>query len=96
MPKTMPPISRCEAQECSYNKSRECHAMAITVGNSGHARCDTYYNAGHKGGVADTTGSVGACKAESCRYNADLECNAQSIKVDNHDGHPDCVSFSPR
>jgi hypothetical protein len=60
-----------------------------------HAMCDTYVKAaGHKGGVMDVTGKVGACKADGCKFNTALECSAQKISVGMHKGHADCMTFS--
>ena len=44
----MPIVSECLANECAYNVNMKCHARAITVGNSLHAGCDTYFaRSGH-------------------------------------------------
>ncbi len=95
MAMTMPKITKCEVQDCSYNRNRECHALAITVGDQRtHAMCDTYIKADQKGGVMDSTGTVGACKADGCRFNTNLECSAQTIVVGSHQGHADCMTFS--
>lgn len=92
----MPTITKCSATECSYNKNNECHTLAITVGDASHPACDTFFKAGHKGGVPDAKGGVGACKSENCQYNVLLECSAKMINVGYHQGHADCTTFTAR
>lgn len=70
--------------------------MAITVGDSRHAACDTFFKSKNKGGVSDITGGVGACKVESCKFNKMLECSATGINVSAHSGHGDCITFAQR
>ena len=97
MAMNMPKISACEAVDCSYNRNKQCHAMAITVGGpEACACCDTFLHAGKKGGVADMTGSVGACKVDACTFNSSLECAASQIKVGMHEGHADCATFKAK
>ncbi|MBI1912176.1 MAG: DUF1540 domain-containing protein [Deltaproteobacteria bacterium] len=91
----MPKILSCTVTECAYNIKNECHTMAITVGDGGHAACDTYYRAPNKGG-ADIIGGVGACKAHECKYNKLYECFAPGITVAHHSEHADCKTFTPR
>ncbi len=94
MAMTMPKVLDCEVAECSYNKNKECHAMAITVGGTRHPLCDTYLKASQKGGVADMIGAVGACKEDDCRFNRSLECTASGIHVGIHMDHADCKTFA--
>ncbi len=94
MPKKMPIISECAVTECSYNKSKVCHAMAITVGDGSHPSCDTFFNVAKKGGVDDMAGTVGACKAHDCKYNDAFECSAPNIRVGAHANHADCQTYS--
>ena len=92
----MPRIKGCEVTECAYNIDRNCQAIAITVGNSQSARCDTFYRHS-KGGIKGLNGGVGACKVDSCKFNTDLECFAdQGIKVAQKSGEATCATFSPR
>lgn len=90
----MPKVLGCEVQDCSYNKSKECHAMAISVGGMKHPVCDTFVKMPSKGGVLDI-GGVGACKEDDCKYNNSLECNAPGIQVGFHMDHADCKTFAP-
>lgn len=93
----MPEVNRCEVQECSYNRNGECHALAITIGDTNtNALCDTFLRAGQKGGDMDATGKVGACKADACKHNHDLECSAPGITVGSESGKAKCKTFSMR
>lgn len=92
----MPIISNCEVTECSYNKDKMCHTLAITVGDSTCAMCDTFTKMNTKGGDGDVTGGVGACRADSCTFNQSLECTAGSILVGLHSNHADCKTYTPR
>lgn len=94
----MPKVSACNVAECSYNKQKQCHALAITVGGPEDvcACCDTFLHADKKGGVSDMTGSVGACKVDQCTYNQSFECAAPNIQVGLHEGHADCKTYKPR
>lgn len=91
-----PKVIDCSVTECSYNMNKQCHAIAITVGDSDCAMCDTYYKFSQKGGARDVTGSVGACKEHNCKFNNSLECSAPGIHVSSHQGHADCATFAPR
>ena len=87
-------IAKCSMVDCAYNKNRECHTPAITVGD--HAECDTYVHASSRGGYADVTGAVGACHAMDCLFNDQLECHASQIDVANHDKHADCATYAKK
>jgi hypothetical protein len=91
----MPSVLACEATRCAYNVDQSCHARAITVGDGSHPACDTFFPANEHTHRADNAG-VGACKVSSCRYNDDLECSASGVRVGIHQGHADCVTFSPQ
>lgn len=92
----MPQISVCDATECAYNRENKCHALAITVGDSGCPMCDTAIKSQQKAGDMSSTGSVGACKTSQCEYNSSLECTAAKIKVGMHGSHADCMTFEPK
>ncbi len=81
--------------DCAYNKSSECHAMAITVGGKTPI-CDTCMKSTIKGGVLDMTAGVGACKVEGCKFNEMLECSASGIHVERHTDHAECNTFTAR
>lgn len=91
-----PKVLDCSVTECSYNTNKQCHAVAITVGDSTCAMCDTYFKSSQKGGAMELTGSVGACKEADCKFNNSLECSASGIHVANHMGHADCSTYSRR
>jgi hypothetical protein len=93
----MPKIKSCEAMECAYNRSQQCHALAITVGGPDKCpSCDTYLNASKKGGVSDTTGGVGACKLDGCSHNTSFECSAPAVEIGLFRNHVDCATFKAR
>lgn len=93
---TMPKVLSCSVTECAYNINRECHTPAITVGNGGHASCDTYYRNPERGGDNDIIGGVGACKSYECKFNQRFECFAPGINVGWHSEHADCQTFNRR
>jgi len=96
MAMNMSKIKSCEVTDCAFNRSRACHALAITVGDASHPRCDTFMKSASKGGDIASTGSVGACKIDSCKFNKSLECSSKDISVGLHQGHADCKTFSAR
>lgn len=96
MTMTMAKISACQITECSYNKDKGCHALAITIGNGTCPMCDTYTKLGKRGGDPEIMGGVGACKSDTCTFNKALECTASSINVGMHKNHADCLTFSAR
>ncbi len=89
----MPKIIECEATECAYNQNRQCHALAITVGDGARPQCDTFWRASNKGGDLNIIGGVGACRAVACRFNQSLECTASGIKVGHAGQEIDCLTF---
>ena len=92
----MPKVSRCDVNQCAYNIDHNCHALAITIGDDEHPKCDTFTPGGKKAGDLTSTGGVGACKVSTCDYNRDLECAAPSIVVGQKQDEADCVTFEPR
>jgi len=96
MAKRMPQVRECAMEMCSYNVSKQCHAGAITIGDTVCPMCDTYVDGESKAGYASTLGQVGACKVSQCEYNKSLECHASRIDVSLHSGHPDCATYEPK
>ncbi|MEV5510667.1 DUF1540 domain-containing protein [Streptomyces orinoci] len=92
----MPMVTICQVDECAYNQESTCHALAITVGDSQHARCDTFFSYAGKGGDASAVGRVGACKMSGCRYNTALECQAPGITVGAVWETADCLTYTSR
>ncbi len=89
----MPKVEMCGVTQCAYNRERQCHAWAITVGDD-TPKCDTFTSRSTKGGDMNAQAGVGACKVSQCRYNEDLECHAQGITVDMVEDMADCTTFS--
>ena len=92
----MPKIMQCTATQCAYNQEKQCHALAITIGDATHPHCDTFFEAPMKGGDPAMTGSVGACKVDICRFNESFECHAQGIQVGFLRDDMDCQTFNPK
>ena len=92
----MSKVSKCEVNDCAYNMENCCHAMAITIGDGMHPRCDTFCESMMKAGDAGCVAGVGACKVSSCMYNTDLECQAMEISVGYKEQEPDCLTFQSR
>lgn len=93
----MPQVNQCEATECAYNKESMCHALAITIGDNRHPRCDTFLQSSSPGGDSSAVAQVGACKVEACKFNKRFECSAPSIRVAHHAGTcVDCQTFAPK
>jgi hypothetical protein len=92
----MPEVTECSVENCAYNTSMECHAMAITIGepNSDPA-CDTFFEASKHGGVEDMTAGVGACKIDDCSFNTNYECCADHISVGMVGDQADCLTYVP-
>ncbi|MFG3437239.1 DUF1540 domain-containing protein [Nonomuraea sp. NPDC047897] len=91
----MPVVNACEAEACAYNTDRNCHALAITVGDARNAHCDTFFSAPTKGGDPTAVGHVGACKISDCRHNAQFECQAPGITVGYVENAADCLTYAP-
>ena len=92
----MPIVSECLASECAYNVGMNCHAKAITVGNSLHAGCDTFFSGSGHTKATTLTAGIGACKSTNCTFNEDLECTTDSIRVAPAGQEVNCMTYSPR
>lgn len=92
----MSKVRNCDVSECAYNMNQMCHAMAITIGDTIHPRCDTFCNCSSKGGEVSTVAGVGACKVDSCMHNTSLECQASEISVGHKGSEIDCLTFKSR
>ncbi|MFF5157657.1 DUF1540 domain-containing protein [Streptomyces sp. NPDC000348] len=90
----MPVVNECSVDDCAYNRNHVCHALAITVGDVRHPRCDTFFTSSAKGGDPSTTGRVGACKVSGCRHNVDFECRAPGITVGFQQSEVDCLTYA--
>jgi hypothetical protein len=92
----MPKVVRCDVNDCAYNTNNCCHALAITVGDEAHPRCDTFCHSMMKGGDSGAIAGVGACKVYECSYNSGLECNSPEICVGYKGQEADCLTFKSR
>ena len=86
-------IKSCDAQECAFNTSNGCRALAITVGGNSDQFCDTFCPSKDKGGYQNARGMVGACKVVSCKNNINFECSAESIEIGHWGKEVDCLSY---
>ena len=90
----MPPVVRCVAEQCFYNREQMCHAPAINVGGD-HPQCDTFSQQKQHINRQETA-LVGACHVLLCQHNTDMVCQASSITVANHADHADCSTFQTK
>lgn len=93
----MPLVSECQVTACAYNVGKNCHARAITVGDSSiHAGCDTFLQESHHISDKQRIAGIGACKATSCKFNSDFECVTESIRVGMVNNEANCMTFAMR
>lgn len=92
----MPKVSRCDVLECAYNMDKECHAMAVTIGDIVHPKCDTLCMAVNEDLDVNCFAGVGACKTIACSYNHGFECMASEISVGYNSDEVDCMTFRQR
>ena len=89
---TLPEVTRCDAERCTYNSNRKCHAPAITIGDGTVPECDTFL-ADSRHVAPQALAGVGACKVSACVHNRDRACHAPSISVEVRGDQPDCATF---
>ena len=94
----MPKVSGCSVTACAYNREKNCHARAITVGDGRRPGCDTFFNSTRHCQESKRIAGVGACKVADCRYNKDFECSASEIEGGHSDPGQDvlCLTFEQR
>lgn len=92
----MPLVKHCDVSSCGYNQNHNCHAKAITVGDSINPSCDTFMDSNHHTHEKNRLAGVGACKVGGCKYNQDFECTAEEITMSAVDGTVKCKTFRPR
>ncbi|MDD2915542.1 MAG: DUF1540 domain-containing protein [Gallionella sp.] len=92
----MPVVTKCTANECSYNVNSDCHARAITIGDSLKPGCDTFIEGSRHISQSQQTAGIGACKTAICKFNEDLECMAESIQVGKLRNEVNCMTFALR
>lgn len=89
----MPLVKNCSATECAYNRNQNCHAKAITVGDTITPHCDTFFNSNTHNKETKRIAGVGACKVSGCQYNNDFECTASGIMVGPNQGSVNCLTY---
>ena len=93
----MPLVSECMVSKCAYNVSNNCHARAITVGDtSEHAACDTFMPEAHHAREVRRIAGIGACKASACKFNEDFECMTDTIRVGLLKNEANCMTYAMR
>ncbi len=92
----MPIVSKCMVSECCYNGGSQCHARAITIGDSVHPGCDTFMAGSAHTKKTQQIAGIGACKTASCKHNEDFECMADSIQVGMIRSEANCMTFALR
>ncbi len=92
----MPIVTKCTASDCSYNMSSNCHARAITIGDTTFPGCDTFLSGVSHTRQAKMIAGIGACKMGSCKFNDDLECMADNIQVGMNGNKANCITFATR
>jgi Domain of Unknown Function (DUF1540) len=90
----MPLITKCMASDCAYNVNSNCHARAITVGDSTRPHCDTFLSGSSHIKQVKRIAGIGACKTASCKFNEDLECVAENIQVGMIKSKANCITFA--
>ncbi|NNG36408.1 DUF1540 domain-containing protein [Nakamurella aerolata] len=91
---SLPLVSACSVEGCSYNHDHDCHAGAITVTGASSA-CGTYVDTADKGGVnGQASAMVGACHRSDCVHNSHLECSASNVEVGPGADRADCLTFA--
>lgn len=92
----MPTVMKCVASECAYNTDNNCHARAITIGDSLKPGCDTYMSGSRHIMPARQIAGIGACKIAGCKFNENLECMADGIQVGMIRSEANCMTFALR
>lgn len=92
----MPLVSKCSATHCGYNVNRNCHAKAITVGDTKNPECDTFFQSKIHNKEVKRVAGVGACKVIGCQHNEDFECMMNAIAVGIVKDSINCLTYSPR
>ena len=92
----MSKVCKCDVAECAYNSENLCHAMAITIGDTAHPRCDTLCICEESNIDLSNCAGVGACKTMVCKFNKGLECSMDEVSVGYRQNEIDCLTFQPR
>ncbi|MDP2761664.1 MAG: DUF1540 domain-containing protein [Sideroxyarcus sp.] len=92
----MPVVSGCMVSDCAYNANSNCHARAITIGDTLKPGCDTFMKGSRHVRQIQQVAGIGACKTVGCKFNEDLECMAEGIKVGMIQSEANCMTFAAR
>src|SRR3989338_4346183 len=92
----MPIVTKCMANDCAYNANSNCHARAITIGDSLQPGCDTFLKGSTHIKQVQQIAGIGACKTAGCKFNEGLECMAESIQVGMIRNEANCMPFALR
>ena len=92
----MPIVTKCMASECAYNLNSNCHARAITVGNSLQPGCDTFMAGSRHTKSVNQIAGIGACKTVGCKFNDDFECMAENVQIGMVKNEANCTIFALR
>ncbi len=92
----MPIVTKCMANTCAYNVNSNCHARAITIGDSIHPCCDTFLAGSRHTNQTKQVAGIGACKTAGCKFNEDFECTAESVLVGMLKNEANCMTFALR
>jgi hypothetical protein len=87
-------VMTCMTTQCSYNKSEECMAPIVSVGNGDHPSCDTFTTGEVE--LATRDANVARCQISACAWNDIHHCDASGVTLGNHQSHADCMTFRPR
>ena len=90
----MPIVTKCMASECAYNANSNCHARAITIGDSLKPGCDTFMSGSRHIKQVQPIAGIGACRSRRCKFNEDLECMAEGIQVGMTGSEANCMTFA--
>ena len=88
----MTEVAGCGVTPCAFNKNKQCHALAINVGNTHDHRCDTMLRS-IQHTLQTKTAGVGACKAADCVHNVNFECEADAVNVGIKFGQVECLTY---
>jgi hypothetical protein len=92
----MPKVTSCEMMGCAYNRDKQCHALAINLGDHGCPECDTMAKEPVEAGSDDDQAGVGACRVSSCTFNDKLECAADNVAVGQFGDTAACQTYQRR
>lgn len=89
-------VSECDANNCTYNKDKQCTAGAIDVSFMDElAQCYTYTQEPVTTlQVTVGVGDVSQCDVIDCTYNVGQGCKAETIAVNFVDGVAQCATYT--